>query len=132
MTEQQIEGLIEEGAALKAEVQEKTQRLREIGAILAEQAQFPEGKNTAHIVGCRFKATVQKKENVSFDQELLGQARFGLGDAQFFELFSWEFKPRAKKDLDAFLKHSPKADLVRQAMVIKPATPSVSFAALEG
>jgi hypothetical protein len=132
MTEQQIESLIEEGAMLKEDVQAKTQRLREIGAILAEQARFPEGKNTAHLVGCRFKATIQRNENLSFDQDALGQARFGLGDAQFFELFGWEFKPRAKKDLDAFLKHSPKADLVRSAMIIKPASPSVTFAALEG
>ena len=131
MTEQQLESLIEEGAMLKEEVQAKTQRLREIGAILAEQAQFPDGKNTAHIVGCRFKATVQRKENISWDQDQLQQARFGLGDNEFFGLFGWEFKPRAKKELDGFLKHSPKAELVRAAMVIKPATPSVSFAALE-
>ena len=132
MTEQQLESLIEEGATLKAEVQEKTQRLREIGAILAEHAQFPDGKNTAHLVGCRFKATVQRKETISWDQDALGQARFGLGDNEFFGLFGWEFKPRAKKDLDGFLKHSPKADLVRQAMIIKPATPSITYTALEG
>ena len=126
-----IESLIDEGAALKAEVQEKTQRLREISAILAEQAQFPDGKNTAHVVGCNFKATVQRKENISWDQELLAQARAALGDGEFFGLFGWEFKPRAKKDLDGFLKHSPKAPLVHAAMVIKPASPSVSFTALE-
>lgn len=129
--QEQIESLIEEGAMLKEEVQAKTQRLREIGAILAEQAQFPEGKNTAHIVGCRFKATVQKKETISWDQDALGQARFGLGDNEFFGLFGWEFKPKAKKDLDGFLKHSPKAELIRSAMIIKQATPAVSFAALE-
>ena len=126
-----IESLIDEGAAIKAEVQEKTQRLREINAILAEQAQFPDGKKTAHLVGCNFQATVQVKENISWDQELLAQARASLGDGEFFGLFGWEFKPRAKKDLDGFLKHSPKAPLVHAAMVIKPASPSVSFTALE-
>lgn len=126
-----IESLIEEGAMLKEEVQAKTQRLREIGAILAEQAQFPEGKNTAHLLGGGFKATVQRKETISWDQELLAQARASLGDGEFFGLFGWEFKPRAKKDLDGFLKHSPKAPLVHQAMIIKQASPSVTFAALE-
>ena len=55
----------------------------------------------------------------------------GYGDGEFFGIFGWEFKPRAKKDLDGFLKHSPKAPLVHQAMIIKPASPSVSFTALE-
>ena len=132
MTDQQVESLIEEGAMLKEELHAKQQRLREIGAILFDRAQFADGKNTAHIVGCRFKATIQRKENISYDQDMLAQARFALGDVDFFNLFGWEFKPKAKKELDGFLKHSPKADLIRSAMIIKPATPSVSFAALEG
>lgn len=132
MTECQLAALIEEGAAIKAAINEQTQRLREIGAILFDQAQFPDGKNTAHMTGNSHKVTIQRKEAVSWDQDALGQARFELGDAMFFQLFGWEFKPKAKKDLDWFLAHSSHADTVRQAMIIKSASPSITYTALEG
>ena len=132
MTECQLAALIEEGAALKASITEQTQRLREIGVILTDSAVFQEGKNTAHMTGSAHKVTIQRKETVNWDQDLLAQARAGLGDNAFFQLFGWEFKPRAKKELDGFLKHSPKAQLVHQAMIIKPASPAVTYTALEG
>ena len=132
MTECQLAALIEEGAEIKAAINEQTQRLREIGAILFDQAQFPDGKNTAHMTGHNHKVTIQRKETVNWDQDLLAQARAGLGDNEFFQLFGWEFKPRAKRDLDGFLKHSPKDPLVHQAMIIKPASPAVTYTALEG
>ena len=44
MTDQQIESLIEEGAMLKEEIGAKQQRLREIGAMLFDQANFQEGE----------------------------------------------------------------------------------------
>lgn len=131
MTEAQITNLIEEGAAIKADIDAQTKRLREINAILAENAQFADGKNTAHLVGCRFKATVQRKETISWDQDALAMTRADLGDETFFGLFGWEFKPRAKKELDGFLKHSPKAEAVRSAMIIKQSSPSVTYVALE-
>ena len=132
MTECQLAALIEEGAAIKAAINEQTQRLREIGAILLDQAKFPDGKNTAHMTGHNHKVTIQRKETVNWAQDALGHARHELGDAMFFQLFGWEFKPKAKKDLDGFLAHSAHADTVRQAMIIKQASPSVTFAALEG
>lgn len=132
MIECQLAALVDEGAALKATIAEHTQRLREIGAILCERAQFADGKNTAHMTGTSHKVTIQRKETINWDQDLLAQARAGLGDNEFFQLFGWEFKPRAKKELDGFLKHSPKAPLVHQAMIIKPASPAVTYTALEG
>ena len=132
MTECQLAALIEEGAAIKAAITENTKRLREIGVILADHAVFPDGKNTAHMAGSSHKATIQRKETISWDQDALNHARSDLGDQEFFQLFGWEFKPKAKKDLDGFLAHSSHADIVRQAMIIKQASPSVTFAALEG
>jgi len=131
MTEHQIADLIEEGADLKAEIDERTKRLREINAILATAATFPEGKSTAHLVGCRFKAKVQRKETTEYDQALLGTAREALGDQTFFALFGWEYKPKAKKELDGFIKYDPRADVVLAAMTKKAGSPSVTYELLE-
>ena len=80
MTEYQLAALIEEGAAIKAAITENTKRLREIGVILADHAVFPDGKNTAHMAGSSHKATIQRKETINWDQDLLAQARAALRD----------------------------------------------------
>lgn len=131
MTEHDVTNLIEEGASIKSEIDAKNKRLREINAILVENATFADGKKSTHLVGCQFKATLAKKEDIVWDQAKMGDVRAALGDEQFFELFVWEYKHKAKKDLDAFIKHNPRANVVKAAMTIKAGTTSVKYEALE-
>lgn len=121
-----LKEFIDEGARLKSEIQEHQTRLREINKILADSLEF-NGKKSTKAEGYSFVANVSLKESISWDQEALNQSRAKLGDEEFFKLFKWEFKPRAKKELDGFLNHNPNAEAIRQAMTIKPGAPSVTY-----
>jgi len=125
--------LIREGATLKAEIDEKSERLREIHVRLLGIASFAPGKKTAIIEGAGLKAKIQKKEYVKFDQEKLALARLEMGDPSFTKVFGWAFKPRTAKDLDAFLSYGKPEHiaLVRAAMTITPGAPQVTYEPVE-
>lgn len=133
MPEPEAVTLIREGAALKGEIDEKSERLREINVRLAEVAKFQKGKKTATVEGAGMRVKVQLKECVKFDQEKLGLARHTMGDKAFFAAFGWTFKPRSQKDLDGLLAYGdPKhVALVRDAMTITPGAPSVTYEKVE-
>lgn len=124
--------LILEGLGLKAEIVERQTRLKEIQAQLTPMAVFPEGKNTATVQGNGVMAKVANKVEYAWDQGKLNTARVTLGDEAFLGLFAFEWKPKAKKELDGFLKHSPKdkSQPVLDALTIKNSQ-SVSFERVE-
>ena len=124
-----VSSLVQEGAALKARIDSDTARLREINRELAEQATFPDGKNTAKIEENGVKATIQLKTYTKYDQEKLDAARRAMGNEAFLKPFTYEFKPRSKKDLDAFLAYGDPAQtaMVRDAMTITEGAPQVTY-----
>lgn len=134
MPEPEAVALIREGAALKAEIDEKSERLREIHARLAGIATFASGKKTATLEGTGLRAKVRLKVYVKFDQEKVAFARVKMGDAAFAALFKWTFAPRSQKDLDAFLIHGQPeyVALVRDAMTITSGAPQVTYEPVEG
>lgn len=134
MPEPEAAALIREGAALKAEIDEKSERLREIHVRLLGIAKFAPGKKTATVEGAGLKAKIQKKEYVKFDQEKLALARLEMGDPSFTKVFGWAFKPRTAKDLDAFLAYgeTDHVRLVRAAMTITSGAPQVTYEPVEG
>lgn len=125
--------LMREGADLKERIDADTARLREINLQLAELAEFPAGKDTAHLEAEGIEVTVARKLTVSWDQPSLNKVRARLGDAVFFALFKWEFKPQSKKKIDGFVEFAKpeERDLVLDAMTTKPAAPSVSYKRVE-
>ncbi len=133
MPEPEAVALIREGAALKAEIDEKSERLREIHARLAGIATFASGKKTATLEGAGLRTKVQLKTYVKFDQEKVGFVRMKMGDAAFSKLFKWTFSPRSQKDLDGFMAYGDAeiVALVRDAMTITPGAPQVTYEPVE-
>jgi len=115
---------------LKAEVEQKTARLRDLAKQIAAVATFPEGKNTAHMVSGGYDFTIQRKENTRWDQKVLRNTRIQLGDDLFFKLFDWEFKP-ITRTLKGFLDTNPdKAPYIEAARTVSPGAPQISFEAI--
>lgn len=133
MPEPEAAALIREGAALKDSITESEARLREINLRLTALAKFPEGKKSATLEGAGFKAKVQKKFYVKFDQEKVAVARLEMGDPAFSQVFGWTFKPRSQKDLDGFLQYGPPdhVRLVRDAMTVTEGAPQVTYEPVE-
>ena len=129
MPEPEAVSLIREGAAIKAEIDEKSERLREIHARLTTLAKFPQGKKTATLDGAGIRVKIQLKDYVKFDQEKLALARHTMGDDAFFKAFGWTFKPRSQKDLDGLITYGKPEHvaLVRDAMTITAGAPSVTY-----
>lgn len=125
--------LIREGARLKGIIDEATVSLRDINRQLAEQATFPEGKNTARLSGAGFNVTIQKKAYTKYDQDKLDAARKAMGNDLFLKPFTYEFKPRSKKELDAFMAYGDpgQAAMIREAMTISEGAPQVSYEPME-
>lgn len=127
------DALIQRYVALKLELDQKQALLREIAAELAESAPFPEGKKTAHIIGAGYDVTVQRRENVKWDQKKLEAARQAMGNEDFFKVFAWEFKPASAKALNGFLDYGDPAhvEAVRGARTLTQGAPSITFAPIE-
>ena len=132
-SESELSALIRRGAELKSRISVMTDELRDINLRLQSGAVFPEGKNTAHLTGGGYTATVQRKINVKWDQARLAEARARMVDARFFDVFTWEFKPTSAKKLDGFLDFAPEEEraLVQAARTLSPGAPQVSYELLE-
>lgn len=127
-----VHTIILECLDLKAQITEHQSRLKVLQAQLAGLAVFSEGKHTATIQGDGVLAKVVNKMENSWDQPKLNAARAQLGDETFLSLFGFEWKPRAKKDIDGFLAHAPqdKRQPILDALTIKTSQ-SVSFERVE-
>ncbi len=125
-----LKTLINEGAMLKNQIDAMKGRLDEINAMLSECADFSKS-NTAHLVGDGVSATLTRKMNTRWNQVGLNALRMEMGDGAFFDVFAWEFKPTAKKDLDAALKYSPHASKIKDCMTTSPGKPSVKYEIVE-
>lgn len=130
---EKTEDLIREGAALKFQIDKQTARLREINKLLAESADFPEGKNTATLVGAGFRIKVQLRENIKYIQANIEQFRQCLPETKFFELFKTVYEPTSKKALDGFISHADPeiAAGLKWCMEVKEGSPQVTYESLE-
>lgn len=133
MTMNDISSLIAEGAALKADIDSKTARLRDINLALASLASFPEGKATAKLAGSGYAVKIQKRENVKWDQAKLEAARSSMGNEAFFSVFAWKFEPKSKKILDGFLGYGDPsyAAMIEDARTVSDGAPQVTYEAIE-
>ena len=127
--ESNLANLLSEGMQLKARIDADKARLADINRAIEAVAVFPEGKATAHLAAGGFRATVQRKTTVKWDQKKLAEAMKAIGAESFQKVFTYEFKPVGKKQLDAFLEFGSEAEVeaVKAAMTETAASPSVRF-----
>lgn len=126
--QENLEKLVREGAYLKSQIDRHTDRLREINQALVGHAEFPPDKHTGYLTAAGFRVKIQKRDNVTWDQDRLLQLQAHMG-AKFLEVFKAKYEPVSKKSLDAFLAYgdSSLADGIRWAMTVKPGAPAVSY-----
>lgn len=125
----EIVTLAQRGLQLKNQIDDAQKELREVNARLVELAEYKPGSSTSHVRAGGVHAIVTQKEYVKWDQDGLEGVREKLGDETFFRLFSWEFSPRNKRDIDAYLEFGDEAVVasIKQAMTTKPGAPSVKY-----
>jgi len=124
--------IIDRAASLKQEIAEKTEELRACNlAIAKNEAEYKPGSKTGHAFGNNFKAKVQLKTNVTWDQEALEFHRFKLGEDMFFHLFKWKFEPREGKAIENFIKFNEYGPILAKARTEKEGTPSITFEKIE-
>ena len=121
--------LLSEGMQLKARIDADKARLAEINKAIEAVAVFPDGKATAHVAAGGFRATVQRKTTIKWDQAKLASAMDAIGSESFKKVFTYEFKPLGAKQLKAFLEFGEPEQVaaVKAAMSEAPASPSVKF-----
>jgi len=124
-----LANLLSEGMQLKARIDADKARLADINRAIEAVAVFPDGKATAHVAAGGFRATVQRKTTVKWDQAKLANALDAIGGEAFSKVFTYEFKPKGAKQLKAFLEFGEpeQVDAVKAAMTETPASPSVKF-----
>ena len=124
-----LANLLSEGMHLKAKIDAAKARLAKINREIEAIAVFPEGKATAHLAAGGFRATIQRKTTVKWDQAKLAEAMKTLGAESFQKVFTYEFKPLGAKQLKAFLEFGEPEQVaaVKEAMTETPASPSVKF-----
>ncbi len=123
--------LVDLAASIKESIAEMTEDLRRINQVLAEKAAFKPGSKTGHLAGRHFAAKVSLRENVKWDQDVLANVRQAMGDAEFFRVFKWEFKPASEKVLAGALEFGQHGHLIAAARTITEGAPQVSFEKLE-
>lgn len=121
--------LIRRGAELKSRIASLSEELRAVNLRLQSAAVFANGKNTAHLAGGGYIVKIQRKTHVRWNQEKLAHARAKLGDARFFDVFTWEYKPADAKTLEGFLSFAPEEEraLVLDARICSPGSPQVNY-----
>ena len=123
--------LIDLAGAVHAEIKDREKRLSEIKGRIAEAAVYKGDSKTAHLDGLRYAVTVQKKENVKWDQGKLEELREAAGDGEFFKVFKWTFEPHSKKLLDGALEFGAHRELIKAAMAVTPGSPTFTFKPME-
>jgi hypothetical protein len=124
-----LESLILEGARLKSEIEAKTGRLRRINQALAESVEFKDSQRTAHLAGAGWHVKVRLHDNITWDQEKIGNFRDLVPEEKFAQLFKAVYEPASKKEIDGFIAHADPylAAGLKSCMSIKPGVPQVSY-----
>lgn len=127
----ELNDLLREGEALKAEIDAKKARLKEINLSVAQKAHFKTGSKTGHAVGAGVRAKVTIKANIKWDQERLKKLREYYPD-QFKDGFKPEYKPTSAQVLEVVAaQHKDFADGVKWACTVTPGAPQVSYEPIE-
>lgn len=124
-----IGDLLSEGMKIKSRMDADKARLAEINRELEALAVFPDGKSTAHVAANGFRATIQRKTTVKWDQKKLAKALDAMGKETFSKVFTYEFKPLGKKQLDAFLEFGLPGEVacIQEAMTVAEGAPQVKY-----
>ena len=114
--------LCNEYLANKADIDRLTKRNKEIAEALDAAATYKEGSATGHADVDGYKVTLTRRINTTWNQQGLDFVRQLAGDKEFGVAFTYEFKPRSKADLDAYLRMaSPQiAQAIAAAKTDKP------------
>lgn len=120
--------IVSEYAKLKAEIEQKQARLRELAGQIDGLAIFPEGKNTTHLCAAGYNVTIQRRQNIKWNQKALNDCRVKLGDDLFFKLFTWEFKANTRA-LTGFLDMGDQhqAAIIAAARTVTPGATQISL-----
>jgi hypothetical protein len=132
-TDYTIEELIAQGSHLKEQLNSATAALMEIHKKLAEVAPFKDGAKSTSVYGAGYKVRIQLRDNVSWSQEKLQQAKGFLPEDQWNALFKTVFEPSSKKALDSFFANGDPNLVggIRWAMTVKPGQPNVTYERIE-
>jgi hypothetical protein len=134
MTELQMSravSLADRAGALHEKIREMTAELDRLKEELAPLAEFKPGSQTGHLTGTRWAVTVQKKENVKWDQGKLDGLRAVMGDDRFFEVFKFTYEPVSKKASDGAIAFGAFGKDISGAMTVTAGKPYVSFKIME-
>lgn len=123
-----IDRLIEKGMKLRCAVDTLKRELDSVNRDIVALAEFPEGKNTAWVLGSCGKARVVNRVYDKWDQARLDEIRGIMGEDAFGVLFRRVWEPVSRREVQGFLSHGPAeyAELLRGALSTK-VTPAVSF-----
>jgi hypothetical protein len=130
-TEQGVRELVDQAAILAEEISQKTEDLRALKDRLAQLADYKEGSMTGRVFGGHYTATVTRKETMTWDQGKLDALRKTIGNREFLRVFKYEFKPIAKKEADAAIKHASYGHILAEALTVKEGSPQVAFKRME-
>lgn len=127
--------LLAEGYGLKNQINELQSRLRQINLELAERAEYKAGSSTGHIAAGHIMAKITKRQNVKWDQALLGIAHKEIGTELFSQAFTFEFKPINSRQLKAWLESEDISDkdkkLVTDARTVTEGAPTVTYESID-
>lgn len=126
---QNLVKLINEYVSNKAEIDRLTARNTELADIFNLHAEFKAGSQTGYLTGDTHKITVTRRLNTKWSQDKLEIARAEMQDDAFFKVFGWEYKPKSKKELDAFLEYGApeQRQLIIDAMETTPGKPGIKI-----
>lgn len=133
MNSKEIESIVSEYAANKAEADRLTARNAELADRMLKLATFAPNSDTGKLEACGYKVSITRRINEKWDQTKLENARKVLTDNIFFMLFKQKYDPD-RRALKTFMRGENDGSL--KAMLIDACTtsagkPSVKLEALQ-
>ena len=107
--------LIRRGLELRCSIDSLKKQLEEVNRQIIDAAEFPEGKNTAWVLGKGCRARVVNRVYEKWDQDKLDHARQVLGGEDFNRLFRAVWEPVSRRDVQGFLGRA--GDEQREALL---------------